>query len=179
MVIFVRVVLATTVLALGLLAPGVALSAQAANLDATKAQIAAAISRAEHSRSLWATVNICNTRRYPLTLGIRGQMPDLGFPAWLSMQIQVNFYSQQKHRFVPVPKGAMLVRLGRSSHGLQQGGGTFSFNPHTGLLNAQVKFIWRRSGKLLGQTTRRTTAGHPNADFGSPPHFSANQCRIR
>jgi hypothetical protein len=178
MVIFVRVLLATTVLALGLLAPAVALSAPAANRDPTKAQIAAAISHAEHSRSLWATVNICNTKRYPMTLGVRGQMPDLGFPAWLSMQIQVNFYSKRTRRFVPVPKGGMLVRLGRSSHGLQQGGGTFAFNPHTGLLNARVKFIWRRSGKLLGQTTRRTTAGHPGADFGNPPRFSAKQCRI-
>ena len=51
-------------------------------------------------------------------------------------------------------------------------------SPPAGLLNATIKFIWRRSGKLLGQTTLPTTAGHPNADFGSPPHFSAEQCRI-
>jgi hypothetical protein len=71
-----------------------------------------------------------------------------------------------------------LVRLGRSSAGLQQGGARFNFTPPAPLFNANVQFIWRRSGKLLGQKTLATTAGHPNADFSSPVHYSAARCKI-
>ena len=54
----------------------------------------------------------------------------------------------------------------------------FPFNAHTGLLNATITFSWTRDGKVVGQTRRRTTAGHPNADYGSPPRYSAAQCTI-
>ena len=55
----------------------------------------------------------------------------------------------------------------------------FPFSAHTGLLNASFTFIWTRGGKIIGQTVRRTTAGHRDADHGSPPHYSAAQCRIK
>jgi hypothetical protein len=177
-VICVRVALATTVLALGVAAVVPVVPARASGRNPTRAQISRAVKRAKGSGSLWATVNICDTRRHPNTLGIRAQMPALGFPSWLSFQIQLNYYSASKRRFVPISKGSMLIRLGRWSHGLQQAGASFAFKPHTGLLNATVNFIWRRSGRLLGQTRRTTTGGHPRADFGNPPHFSAKQCRI-
>jgi hypothetical protein len=172
----VRVALATTVLILGLAAATPSVAAQTPN--PTKAQVATAIRNAERSRSLWATINICDTKRYPHTLGVRGQMSDLGFPAWLSMRIQVSYYSASQHKFIPI-KDTTLVRLGRSSRGLQQGGTRLVFTPHTGLLNAHITFMWKRSGKLLGQTVRRSTAGHRDADFGSPPHFSAKDCQIK
>jgi hypothetical protein len=106
-------------------------------------------------------------------------MPGLGFPSWMSMKVQVNYWSKSKHRFVPSPGASKLVRLGRSSTLLQQGGALEQFRPHTGYFNATIQFIWRRSGKLLGETKRRTTAGHHRADFGDPKHYSAKQCKIR
>jgi hypothetical protein len=181
MVIFVRVALLRTVLALGLLVPAGAGVAGAAGRDPSPAQIRRAISRAESSRQLWATVNVCDTRSYPNSIGVRGQMPGLGFPAWLSMRIQIYYYDKSRKRFLPDPKrgATQLVRLGRSSTLLQQGGKIFQFSAHTGYLSAKIQFIWRRSGKLLGETTRRTTAGHRGADFGDPKHYSAKQCKIR
>ncbi len=157
--------------------PAVALAAAAT--DPTPAQISHAIHTAERATTLWATVNICDSRRHPHQLGIRGQMPSLGFPAWLSMRIQLNYYSRAHKRFVVDPGSTKVIRLGRSRSGLQQGGAVYAFNPHAGLLDATVRFYWRRSGKLLGSTTRTTTGGHAGADFGSPPHFTAAQCRIR
>lgn len=153
--------------------------AQAASPNPTRAQIAKAIQTAQSSKSLWATVNFCNTKQHRYAIGIRGQMPTLGFPAWLSMQVQLNLYSTKKHRFVPLKGVNELVRLGRVSKGLQQGGQEWTYGAHAGLFDAKITFIWRRSGKLLGQTSRRTTAGHTTAAFGDPPHFSAKQCRIR
>jgi hypothetical protein len=174
----VRLALVTTVLAVSWSATA-APAGQAAAKSPTPAQISKAIRGAERSPALWATVNICDSRRYPNTVGIRGQMPALGFPAWLSMRIQLNYYTRQKKKFVVDPGSVKTIRLGRSSSGLQQGGAEYVFTPHAGLFNATVLFFWRRSGKLLGSTTQPTTGGHRGADFGSPPHFTAAQCRIR
>lgn len=144
----------------------------------TNAQIQAAVVRAKQSDTLWATVNICDTRRYPDTLGVRGQMPSLGFSSSMSIDIQVSYYSTTKHRFVPVPHEMLKISLGQHATGLEQGGWNFPFAAHAGLLNATLTFVWTRGGRALGQTQRQTTAGHPGADFGSPPHFSAKQCRM-
>ena len=152
--------------------------AEAANHNPTSGQIAKAIKNAEASKSLWATVNLCNTKHHRYTIGIRGQMPALGFAAWLSMRIQLNYYSASKRKFLPLTDASKLVRLGRIGHGLQQAGQVWTYGPHAGLFNARIQFVWRRSGKLLGQTSRRTTAGHPGAAFGDPAHYSAKQCLI-
>jgi hypothetical protein len=174
----VRVALATTVLALTVATAPVAAGASTPNPNPTRAQIRTAIKRAESSTSLWATVNICNSKAQPHTIGIRGQMPTLGFPAWLSMKITLNYWDTNEKRFTPVSSnGTRLIRLGRWSTNLQQGG--WSVQIDTGaLLNATVQFFWRREGVLLGRKTLTTTAGHPGADGGSPPHYSAKECQL-
>jgi hypothetical protein len=171
-----RAALVTTVLAAAVLMAGVADAAGAVG----PARIARAIRTAESSPSLWATVNICSSRRYPDDLGVRGQMPTLGFSASMSMVIQVDYWSAQSKRFLPIRSQLANTRLslGSASSGLEQGGAVFPFKAHTGLLNATITFIWTRGGKVIGQTARRTTAGHSDADHGSPPHYSAAQCQI-
>ncbi len=180
----VRVAFATTVLVAALSVSPVAAAAaprraSAAQAGPTPAQVRTAIARAQAARTLWATVNICDTRADPNVLGVRGQLPSLGFAAWLSMEIHLNYYNQARKAFVADPGTVRTIRLGRSAHGLQQGGATYTFKGSTPVLEATVRFIWRRSGRLLGTTRAVTTAGHPSADFGSPPRFSAATCRIR
>jgi hypothetical protein len=172
-----RAALVTTVLAAGLLV--VALPAAAGTVG--PARIARAVRIAERSKSLWATINICSSRRYPHDLGVRGQMPTLGFSASLSMVVQVDYWSATSHRFLPIQSHLATTRLslGSATTGLEQDGAVFPFAAHTGLLNATVTFIWTRGGRVIGQIVRRTTAGHPDADHGSPPHYSAAQCRIK
>jgi hypothetical protein len=171
-----RAALVTTVLAAAVLLAAVPASAATVG----PARIARAVRTAEKSRSLWATVNICSSRRYPHALGVRGQMPTLGFSASMSMVVQVNYWSAAKRRFLPIQSKLASTRLsaGSAATGLEQDGAVFPFTAHTGLLNASVTFIWTRRGKVIGQTVRRTTAGHSDADHGSPPHYSAAQCRI-
>ena len=108
-------------------------------------------------------------------------MPTLGFASSLYMVVQVNFWSAAQHRFLPIQSKLATTRLslGSNTNGLQQDGAVFPFSAHTGLLNATFTFIWTRGGKVIGQTVRRTTAGHADADHGNPPHFSAAQCRIK
>ncbi len=181
-----RAALVTTVLAAAVLvsagaagAAGVAEAGSAASVG--PARIARAVRSAEQSRSLWATVNICDTRKYRNDIGVRGQMPSLGFSSALYMVVQVNFWSHGQHRFLPIQSNLATTRLslGSTSSGLEQDGAVFPFSAHTGLLNATFTFIWTRGGKVIGQTVRGTTAGHTDADHGSPPHHSAAQCRIR
>jgi hypothetical protein len=175
-----RVVLVTTALAAAaLVAAPVAPAAQAGAVG--PGRITRAVHSAERSRGLWATINICSSRRYPNALGIRGQMPTLGFRTLLAMQIQVDYWSAAKQRFMPIQSSAATttLSLGNASSGLQQDGAVFPFKPKAGLLNATITFTWTRAGKVIGKTQRRTTAGHHDADFGSPPRYSAAQCRIK
>ncbi|HEX4011734.1 MAG TPA: hypothetical protein VHX62_17065 [Solirubrobacteraceae bacterium] len=171
-----RAVLPTTVLACVLATLAVAAPADAVG----PRQVAKAVAAAERSTSLWATINICSSRSEPDDLGVRGQMPTLGFPATLTMVVQVNYWSAPRKRFVAIKSVAAsrTLKLGRLTAGLQQDGAVFPFRPHTGLLNASITFTWTRDGKVVGQVQRRTTAGHPTADFGSPPRYSAAQCLI-
>jgi hypothetical protein len=175
----VRAVLATVMLAATSVFAGLPSTATAVTKPPTAAQIRRAVRSAERSRALWATVNVCDTKQFPHTLGVRGQMPALGFGSSLSIKIRIVFFDKTQKRFLPVPNATMKVPLGRVASGLQQGGATFTFQPHTGLLSANVEFTWTRAGKVLAQTTRHTTGGHKSADFGSPRHFSAPQCTIK
>lgn len=143
----------------------------------TPAEIQAAVSKAESSRQLWATINICNTPRHHNQLGVRGQMPALGFPAALSMKIQIKYFTGTRFRLDPGVR--RMVQLGMRTRLLHQDGHTFQFGPHAGLLMGMVTFQWRRGGQLIGQTTRPTTPGHHDADFGDPRGHSAATCRIR
>lgn len=173
-----RAALATTVLAAGIAVAG---TAPATAKSPSRGQITRAVASAERSRSLWATVNICDSRAYPDRIGVRGQMPSLGYPAQMTMTIALRAYSTTAKRFKAIdsPNAVNAVTLGTHSRGLQQSGAVFPFaKGDKGLWDATIVFTWRRSGRIVGQTTRTTTAGHPNADYGSPPHYSAAQCRL-
>jgi len=142
------------------------------------AQIHTAISGATRSKALWATVNVCDTDSQPQMLGIRGQMPSLGFPVAMSMSIQAQYFSSSKKRFEPVPNGQRIVNLGQATKTLRQGGADFQFERHSGTLRGVITFAWTYRGSTIGHAVRTTTAGHPDADFGSPRHFSASACKI-
>src|SRR5579875_1966500 len=156
--------------ALGLAAP---VTAVAARPPSPKA-IARAIARAQRSSSLWATINICNSRQQRYVVGVRGQMPALGFSATLSMTIHLDAWSAQAKRFEPIdsPYAVNHVSLGSHSTGLQQGGAVFPFKKgQSGRWNATIVFTWARGGKTIGTAQRTTTGGHSDADYGSPPRY--------
>ena len=133
---------------------------------------------------LWATVNVCQTKGKHAaqggSIGVRGQMPTLGFASTLSMTIQLNRYSAKSKSFVAIsaPTAKRTVSPGAFATDLHQDGEVFPFTGPAGLLNATVTFSWTRAGKLLGSTTQPTTAGHPNATGGRPAHYSAAQCQL-
>lgn len=170
--------LATSLGLIALLAPAApALAATPKSRAPTQAQIRRAIARAERSRDLWATVDICNTKHHPRVLGIRGQMPSLGFAASHEMSIRVDYQPAPMSGFKPAGV-RRSVALGYSATRLLQGGFMWQFPQHTGRLRGTVTFVWRRGSELLGRTTRTTSSGHRDVDFGDPRRFSAADCDI-
>jgi hypothetical protein len=145
----------------------------------TPNQIKSAVRSAERSKRLWATINVCDTRKHPNTIGIRGEVPALGFPTTISIALGVDFWSKADKRFEPDPDAKQLIKVGSVSHGIHQRGVTFRFAPHTGRLRGTATFSWTRRGKVLGKTKRVTTPSHPDADFGDPSGFSAATCMIK
>jgi hypothetical protein len=145
----------------------------------TPDQVKAAVRSAERSKRLWATINVCDTHKHPRTIGIRGEVPALGFPATISISLGVDFWSKTDKRFEPDPQARRMIKLGPVSHGIHQRGVTFQFAAHTGRLRGTAKFSWTRRGKVLGSTKRVTTSNHHDADFGDPSGFSAATCTIK
>jgi hypothetical protein len=174
---------AFTATAATIAALSVALPAPAVAGGPSAKQIRNAASRAERSGSLWATINICSSRGAGKggELGVRGQMPSLGFASALRMTVQLGYWSQKHERFMPIPGPSAVANLslGSSSTGLQQDGVVFGFNDSAGLLNASVDFTWTRSGRVIAESSRITTAGHRDADYSRPAHYSAGNCRLR
>jgi len=146
----------------------------------TSSQIRKAVAAARRSKNLWATINVCGPRSRPHTIGVRAQMPALGFATQLSVRIQVEYWSVGKQRFVSVldSNARAVVALGTVTAGLQQGGENFVFK-HGAYMRATVTFTYRRHGQRLLTVTRHTVGGHPHADQGIPPHYSAATCRLR
>ncbi len=133
--------------------------------------------RAKRSRNLWATINICNTKRYPNVIGIRGQMPALGFETTLSMAIQVDYRNVNGKKFEPDPGVKKTVVLGPATSGLHQDGVSFRIVPPADL-SGQISFTWKLAGKVIGRASRLTAGGLKHVAFGDPPGHSAATCRI-
>jgi hypothetical protein len=147
----------------------------------TRAQIRRAIARARRSSYLWATVNVCVPKpQRGGVIGIRGEMPALGFRTTLSMTIQLGEYLTRVKRYVPVT-GATARRtvvIGPLATGVHQDGVEFPYATETSALDATVTFTWTRDGRQLLRMTRTTTGGHPSAAFGEPPGHSSASCRL-
>ena len=113
-------------------------------------------------------------------MGVRGQMPALGFDATLSMTVQLRQYDTADKRYVFV-RGATarhMSTLGGVRTGVNQAGAEFPYATDTGELDAIVTFTWTRDGRRLARVTRATTGGHPTAAFSTPRGYSAARCRL-
>ncbi len=153
------------------------LAVAAAAAAPTPAQIRQAIKTAESSKELWATVNICDTAKNPNKIGIRAEIPSLGFTTQMYMTFEVGYRSAPHKAFKLLRSSRHREYIGSASTKLLQGGRTYGFVPPE-VLDGTVTFEWWYQGKLIGSTTRTTTRGH-HADAADPQGYSAKMCRIR
>jgi hypothetical protein len=147
----------------------------------TTAQIRVAVRRAKHSPELWATVNVCNTAAHPDQIGIRGQVPGLGFQTRVSMRVAVQFYSSTRRGFEPT-SATQGVDLGYLTKGTQQAGYTFPFTApppgQTYVLRGAITVRWLLGKKLLGLAVVHTKHGYGSVRYSDPPGYSAGTCSI-
>lgn len=171
-----RIPVATAVAALAVAAP-VALAHTSSSQSPTAAQVKKAVRTAERSNTLWATVNICGTEHHPHRMGVRGQIPALGFNAQLSMRISVQYYAKAKRRYLADPGMNKGLAIGSKKTGVHQAGYVFQISTPAHL-RAMVTFTWRRSGKAIGRTTKLTVPGIKHVDFSDPPGYSRATCTL-
>jgi hypothetical protein len=169
-------------MAMGLLATLAVAPAQASGPKSggpTAAQIRKAVASAEHSPNLWATVNICNTRHHRYVLGIRTQVPALGFSSSISVRVRVTYWNGKKFKLDPNPGASKLLPIGVATNGTRQAGWNFQFGKNAGLLGGRAIFTWVRAGKTIGTITEKTTGGHGTQVKGAaPPGHSEASCKI-
>ena len=171
---------AAAILTAGLGPAAAAAPARGQTPGPTPGQIRRAVATATHSSYLWATVNVCERHRHGGVMGVRGEMPALGFAATESMTIQLRQYDTRRRRYVAVGGAAarQVASLGAIHSGVHQDGVEFPFTSSTGTLDASVTFTWTRAGRRLARVTRTTTGGHPSAAYGRPRHHTAPTCRL-
>ena len=136
------------------------------------------------SRHLWATVNVCDTARWPDTIGIRGSMPgskDRRGAMWMRFQVQFLAAGDGKWHNVPAGGDSGFVYVGPARFKAGQAGRSFRISPRKGervLLRGRVSFEWRLKGEVVRRASVRTRKGHRSSAGSDPPGYTASTCTI-
>lgn len=141
----------------------------------------------ERSHALWATINVCDTKRKANTIGVRGSMPGLGDrPAQLQMRFQVQYKAASDGKWHNSDKSAdsgWKVVGRRIRVKVVESGQDFTFVPPADggahMLRGSVRFKWLRKGKVIQRARRITEAGHRSTAGADPAGYSAAVCEIR
>jgi hypothetical protein len=170
-----------------LLAPAVLLStpALAAPASSPAGKPAAGGHSLYQSRELWATIDVCNPKDQPNTVGIRGSMPGDGqLHDTMYMRFRLQYLDDATKHWVDVPleKKAEFHRVGAAGSA-RQGGHEFVLGaPVPGkpgfTFRGVVSFQWRRGSTVEHTVSRPTTAGHESLAGADPAGFSAAGCSL-
>ena len=138
----------------------------------------------DKSRHLWATVNICDTKAHPDTIGVRASMPGSGRRRErMFMRFRAQYFSVRDgvwKEFTAKDTDSGWVEVGSARFKARQSGWTFKFRLAGGQryeLRGKVRFEWRRGGRVVRRAVKRTTAGHGTA-VADPKGYSRATCRI-
>jgi hypothetical protein len=141
---------------------------------------------AKRVKDLWATVNVCDTKKSPDDMGVRARAPGDGSRAQIYMRFTAQFRSGGEWKRVDRGRSKWL-RAGSARFLNQEIGYTFSFHkPEPGrsyLMRGFVQFQWRDRRKhhrhrvVVRRAQRYTEAGHPT-EGAEPKKFSAARCTI-
>jgi hypothetical protein len=135
------------------------------------------------SKDLWATINVCDTPKYPDTIGIRGSMPGLGHrTSKLQMRFRVQYRVDGKWRFAKRNADSGWQTAGRTVRQVVESGQNFTFLPPTDggahELRGLVRFRWVRGGETRVYQQRFTEPGHKSTAGADPKNYSAGLCEI-
>ena len=149
---------------------------------------APAAAQARPSKSLWATVNVCDTPTAPNSMGVRAAMPGDGSRARMYVRFTAQFYSHKRgHWLTAAGQGrSPWLYVGRARYRSLQTGWTFPFGPPPPgtvfRVRALAQFEWRvrKHGRsvVVMRRKRVTAAGVRNAEGGDPAGTSRGSCDI-
>ena len=142
----------------------------------------------QHSRHLWATVNVCDPAGRPAalgdnTIGIRASMPGSADGREIMyMRFRVQFFKDvdQKWHNVSMGGDSGWQRVGLARYKARQSGRYFRFTPTgpTLLLRGKVNFEWRLRGNVVRTAAKLTTKGHKSTAGAYPAGFSEATCLV-
>jgi hypothetical protein len=136
------------------------------------------------SPDLWATINVCDTKDNPNTIGIRGSMPGLGGRKKTRLQIRFQVQYQEpggawKDTDETADSGWRTV--GRTRSAVLETGQNFKFQPPESApytLRGTVRFRWQLEGRTLKELGELTQTGHRSTDGADPQGYTAATCQI-
>lgn len=142
-------------------------------------------SPAPRPRDLWATINVCDSERFPNQLGVRARMPGNGTRQTMYMRFRVHWFSEQERIWHNVGGTGISrwMRLGSARVRQREAGYTFAFDqPAAGsrfILRGVVEYQWRRGRKVIRRARANTKGGFESTRGADPPGYSAGVCEIR
>jgi hypothetical protein len=153
-------------------------------LAAPAAATAAKAPGVEKSKRLWATVNICDTKAHPDTIGIRASMPGSGIrKERMYMRFQVQFLKADDGRWhdLGAEGDSGFVGVGSAKYTRREGGWNITLSsqePGTKFrLRGVVTFEWRIGDEVVRRARKRTRSGH-SGPSGDPKGYSAAECVV-
>jgi len=145
----------------------------------------ATASAGKRTKHLWATVNVCDTKRSPDTIGIRARMPGNGTRQRMWMRFRTQFYSTRDYAWKYVDGGtSRWLEVGSALFLYKETGYSFEIEPaprgdQSFLLRGVVQYQWKTKGGKVKRRTRKYTAGGHTKTRGSDPRgYSESRCRI-
>ena len=138
------------------------------------------------SRHLWATINVCDTRDHPNTLGLRASMPGTGRTGqtmWMRFRVQFRARRGDTRTWSSPPDrggDSGFVRVGSARYKARQSGWLFPFELEPGevyRMRGIVTFQWRRGRRVVERASEVTTVGH-NVTVSDPEDFSEASCVV-
>ena len=142
------------------------------------------VASAHHAKDLWATVNVCDTERYPNTLGVRASRPGNGTSQKMWMRFRASYFDRatETWRKVEGNSRSRWIKVGNARWKSRQAGRRFALDaplPTTSyVVRGIVKFQWRKGKKVIRRARQKTLSGHPTGRYGDPRGYSNGVCEI-
>jgi len=135
------------------------------------------------NKDVWATVNVCDTKKAPNWIGLRASMPGIGQKgAKLLMRFQVQYRNGEGKWVLGKGLDTGFVAVGSATRA-RDAGHSFQIKGTKGssyTMRGLVSFEWRsKGGKLLSSKQRITEAGHKSTTGADPKNYSAAACLIK
>jgi hypothetical protein len=135
------------------------------------------------TKQLWATVNVCDTRKHPDTIGLRASMPGLAKRSNMLMRFRIQYFSADEERWRRIPDAdSRWSRVARQKGGTAESGWRVPLTPvqegGSWRLRGVVHFRWKRNGKVVRSARRITEGGHRSTTGADPRRYSSATCVI-